>query len=70
MEAHGERLRSIASDSRYPTYFTFGAEQGWTTKIKLRAIFPIMYILLALLLLLSAIAIIIQPDLLTKVTQT
>lgn len=56
MEAHGERLRRIAEESIFPEYFTFGAEEGWTTKIKLRVLFPFIYTLLAFVLIAFAIA--------------
>jgi hypothetical protein len=67
MEAHGDRLRKIANNSRYPEYFTFGAETGWTTRIKLRILFPAIYTILALMFLALAIASIINPELLATI---
>ena len=64
LEAHGERLRRIARESRFPAYFTFGAEEGWTTRIKLRDLFPALYTLLAIVLFGLAVATLIEPDLL------
>ena len=43
MEAHGNCLRSLVETSPYKRFFTFGAETGWTTHIKIRTLFPIIY---------------------------
>jgi hypothetical protein len=46
IEAHGEKLEKIVQDSGLKDYFTFGAESGTSTRFKLRDIFPIMYIVI------------------------
>jgi hypothetical protein len=68
LEAHGNCLRAIVCESQYQQYFTFGAERGWTTKIKLRLLFPIMYVLLSSVFLIWIIIIIIHPALLVFVS--
>jgi Ca2+/Na+ antiporter len=71
IEAHGERLHRIARDSDLSRYFTFGAEDGWTTRIKLRTLFPIIYLVLTIILLVLTILVLICPDLLlTQVPPT
>jgi len=49
MEAHGKELELLAEDSNLAKYFTFGAEERWTKIIKLRIIFPWMYLVVAVL---------------------
>jgi len=68
MEAHGDRLKQIASESQFPQYFTFGAQSGWTTQIKLRALFPLMYTLLSVVFLAFAVFAMIRPDLMADFT--
>lgn len=55
MEAHGKKLQALANDSGLEQFFTFGAETGWTTRIKLRTLFPYFYLFCGLFFLIFAV---------------
>lgn len=48
MNAHGGKLKSLAEASGLSDYFTFGDESGWTKYIKLRTLFPLLYLMCTL----------------------
>jgi hypothetical protein len=41
MEAHVKKIKELTHGQK--NFVTFGAETGWTTKVKLRVLFPVFY---------------------------
>ena len=41
MEARVEKIKELAQEQRH--FVTFGVETGWTTIVKLRVLFPVVY---------------------------
>ena len=41
MEAHVNKIKQLTKGRE--EFVTFGAETGWTTKVKLRVLFPVVY---------------------------